>query len=86
MSKIKCYNCGHFAWDCPKPHENANIAQENEQNRKLAEMMDLSDNSVCEECAMICMDIYSDDEDKEIIVYGDQVISSRKYKEDMYGS
>ena len=29
MSKIRCYNCGemgHFAWDCPKPHKNANIA------------------------------------------------------------
>ena len=29
MSKIKCYNCGemgHFARDCPKPRENANIA------------------------------------------------------------
>ena len=49
MSKIKCNNCGemgHFAWDCPKPHENANIARENEQNRKLAELMDLGDNSV----------------------------------------
>ena len=33
MSKIKCYNCGeygHYACDCPKPHDNANIAQENE--------------------------------------------------------
>ena len=31
MSKIKCYNCdeyGHYAHDCPKPHDNANIAQE----------------------------------------------------------
>ena len=29
MSKIQCYNCGemgHFAQDCPKPRENANIA------------------------------------------------------------
>ena len=77
---------GHFAWDCPKPCENANIAQENEQNRKLAEMMDLGDNSVCKECAMICMDIYSDNEDKEIVVYGDQVISFRKMKKICMGS
>ena len=87
MSKLRCYNCGelgHFAWDCPKPHKNANIARENEQNRKLAEMMDLGNNSVCEECALICTDIYSNDEDKEIVVYGDQGISLRKYDEDAY--
>ena len=33
MSKIKCYNCGehgHYAHDCPKPCDNANIAQESE--------------------------------------------------------
>ena len=50
MSKIRCYNCGelgHFAWDCPKPRENANIALENEQNRKLTKLIDLGDNSVC---------------------------------------
>ena len=35
-------------------------------------MMDLGNNSICKECAMICMDRYSDDEDKEIVVYGDQ--------------
>ena len=72
---------GHFAQDCPKPSENANIAQENEQNRKLAKMMDLCDSSVCEECAMICTDIYSDEEYKEMVVYGDQGISSRKFDE-----
>ena len=76
---------GYFARDCLRPHENADIARGNEQNRKLAKMMDLGDNSVCEECAMICMDIYSDDEDEEIVVYGDQGISLRKYKEDTYG-
>ena len=88
MSKTRCYNCdelGHFARDCLKPHENTNIAQENEQNRKLAEMMDLGDNSVCEECAMTCTDIYSDEEYDEIVVYRDQGVSSRKYDEDTYG-
>ena len=88
MSRIKCYNCrefGHFAQDCPKPHETANIAQENEQNRKLTEMMDLGDSSVCEECAMIRTDIYSDNENKDIVVYRDEGISSTKYEEDMYG-
>ena len=48
-------------------------------------MMDLGDNSLCEEFAMICTDIYSDEEDEEIEVYRDQGISSRKYDEDMYG-
>ena len=38
MTKIKCYNCGemgHFARDSLKPRENANLARENEQNRKF---------------------------------------------------
>ena len=29
-------------------------------------MMDLGYIGVCQECAMICTDIYSDDEDKEM--------------------
>ena len=33
---------------------------------------------------MICTDIYSDNKHQEIVVYGDQGISSTKYKEDTY--
>ena len=67
MSKIKCFNCGemgHFARNCPKPRENANLARENERNNNFGNWMDLGDNSVCEECAMICTDVYSTDESK----------------------
>ena len=88
MSKIRCYNCGelgHFAQDSPKPRKNANIAQGSEQNRKLAELMDLGNNGVCKECAMICTYVYSDEEYKEMVVYGDQGVTSRKFDEDTYG-
>ena len=57
--------------------KNANIARENEQNRKLAELMDLGNSSICKECAMICTDAYSDEENKEMVVYGDQGITSK---------
>ena len=88
MTKIKCYNCGemgHFAQDCQKPRENANIAQESEQNRKFGELMDFGDNSVCKECAMICTDAYSDEEYEDLVVYGDQGISTKTYDEETYG-
>ena len=88
MTKIKCYNCGemgHFAWNCLKPRENANLARENEQNNKFAKLMDLGDSSVCEECAMICTDTYSDEEYEEMIVYRNQGITSDKYDDEMYG-
>ena len=55
------------------------------KNGKLAEMMDLGNSSVCEECAMICTDIYSDKEYEEMVVYRDQGITSRKFDEDTYG-
>ena len=87
MTKIKCYNCGemgHFAWNCPKPCENANLARENEQNSKFAKLMDLGDSSVCEECVMICTDTYSDEEYEEMIVYRDQGITSEKYDDETY--
>ena len=48
-------------------------------------MMDLGDSSVCKECAMICTDIYSDNKDKQIVVYGDHGIILTKYEEDTYG-
>ena len=88
MTKIKCYNCGemgHFAQNCPKPCKNANIARESEQNRKFGNLMDFGDNSVCKECAMICTDIYSNEEYEDHIVYGDQGISSKTYDEERYG-
>ena len=75
MTKIKCFNCGeigHFARNCLKPRENANLARENEQNGKFAKLMDFANNSVCNECAMICKDIYSNEEHKDMVVYGDQ--------------
>ena len=87
MSNIKCYNCGeygHYAHDCLKPHDNANIAQENEQNMKFKNLLDLDNSSVNEECAMMCTDIHSEDGDEDIIVYGDQGVSTEEHDETMY--
>ena len=47
--------------------------------------MDFGDNSICEECAMICTDVYSDEEYDNVIVYGDQGISTKTYDEETYG-
>ena len=46
--------------------------------------MDFGDSGVCEECAMICTDIYSDEEYEDLIVYGDQGISTKTYNKETY--
>ena len=88
MSKIKSFNCGeygHFACDCPKAHDNANIAQESEQKGKLETMLDLDSTSICKECAMVCTELQYEDADEDQIVYGDQGINAKDYKKVMYG-
>ena len=87
MSKIKCFNCGeygHFAHDCPKARDNANIAQESEQKGKLESMLDLDNTSVSEECAMVCTELQYEDMSENEVVYGDQGISIEEYEKATY--
>ena len=89
MSKIKCFNCGefgHFARDCPKARDNANIAQESEQKGKSESMLDLDNISVREECAMVCTELQYEDASKDEVVYGDQGISTVEYEKATYGN
>ena len=87
MSKIKCFNCGeyrHFARDCPKARDNANIAQESEQKGKSESMLDLDHNSVSEECAMVCTELQYEDASEDEVVHGDQGISTEEYEKATY--
>ena len=89
MSKIKCFNCGeygHFPQDCLKACNNSNIAQESEQNYKVENMLDLDNTSVCEECAMMCTELQFEDADEDVVVYGDQGISTEEYEKATYGN
>ena len=88
MSKIKCFNCGeygHFAHDCLKAHDNANIAQESEPKGKLETNLYLDSTSVCKECAMVCTELQYEDADEGQIVYRDQAINAEEYKKTTYG-
>ena len=89
MSKIKCFNCGeygHFACDCLKACDNANIARESEQTGKSESMLDLDSTSVSEECAMVCMELQYEDTSEDEVVYGDQGISVEEYEKATYGN
>ena len=87
MSKIKGFNCGeygHFACDCPKARDNANIAQESEQKGKSESMLDLDSTSVSEECVMVCMELQYEDASEDEVVYGDQGTSAEEYEKATY--
>ena len=88
MSKIKCFNCGeygHFAQDYLKACNNAYIAQESEQNKKVKNMLDLDNISISKECTMMCTEVQYEDEDEDIVVYRDQGISTEEYEKATYG-
>ena len=84
-----CGYCGeyeHFACDCLKARDNANIAEESEQKGKSESMLDLDSTSVSEECAMVCMELQYEDASKNEVVYGDHGINTEELDKATYGN
>ena len=48
-------------------------------------MLDLDNISVSEECVMMCTEVQYEDEDEDIVVYGDQGINTEEYEKATYG-
>ena len=68
-----------------KAHDNANITQESEQNKKVGNMLDLDNISVSKECVMMCTEVQYEDENEDVVVYRDQGISTEDYEKATYG-
>ena len=48
-------------------------------------MQDLDNISLSKECVMMCMEVQQEDEDEDIVVYGDQGTSTEEYEKATYG-
>ena len=48
-------------------------------------MLDLDGTTVCKECVMMCTELQYEDADKDIVVYGDQVINTDEYEKATHG-
>ena len=49
-------------------------------------MLDLDNNSVSDECAMVCMELQYKDASEDEVMYGDQGISTEEYEKATYGN
>ena len=48
-------------------------------------MLNLDGTSVCEKCAMMCTELQYEEEDDDVVVYGDQGINTEEYEKATYG-